>query len=348
MKLPTQIKLNVVIGEELPVAEVLNFALEALVARDGFKPDYWCLLSEMAAARKLGDENRAGVPSAADIDALGEKAFADGFSIEGANGGLTAQNIARLGGADDKTTFGAAKGWRLMDTRFIDKDAGEAGYFAALGMQHDILQAAMAKLPVFRADIRRFGTAPLGPNPPHAAPNVLVAVVQAVEIERDYAEPSEYWEAWDRVEYLNAGLALVSRGMEVADDTDFKRRILPGAFAMARAAKTGLTKYAAPLLNKADSAMVAEFGAYLQQVGYDSNAKSLEFTAVLPADEHLSPGDVYSILEFLEDGTGDDEEVEEVIVTFPDKTAAEREAPLLREIGATAQYFAEDGSWKRL
>jgi len=87
---------------------------------------------------------------------------------------------------------------------------------------------------------------------------------------------------------------------------------------------------------------------FLTQVGYDRDAESMEFTAMVGEGDHLTPADILDLLAYRDFGTAEGEPVETLIVTFPDEAMARAEAAPLREIGATIQFFAEDGTWKVL
>lgn len=348
-ELPNYLDLVITIGPNATVETLLDFVIETLVERPGFRPESWSLISELRDPAKVRKAQRKGAPKRDAIKKLGAEAFADGFSVEGETGGVTVQNIAILPKGSREETFGLTTGWRLFDSNDTFEDADdEEAYLAAVGLQTDIVRAALDRLPVGRAQIRRDSNSFVGPVPPHAAPDALLYTPLATEITRDYADPNAYWSAWDQVEYLTGGKALVARALEVADEAEFKKRAIVDGFALGRAARPGLTRYPEPRPTKREQEMIDGLDAYLQQVGYDTGEKSLEFTAVVPEDDHLTPADIFLILAYLKHGTGGGDPVESVRVTFPNEDMAKREAQTLRDVGATAQYFGADGIWKTL
>jgi len=71
----------------------------------------------------------------------------------------------------------------------------------------------------------------------------------------------------------------------------------------------------------------------------------LEFTAYLGPDEYLTPKDILTILDYLEDGTASGDDVEALRVTFPDEETSRRQFPPLRDIGVIVQYLNDNGEW---
>lgn len=348
-ELPNYLEFNVVLGPGTPVSELLDFVNRLAKERRDFNPVSWRLIDELRAEETAGESKRKGAPTAADLENLGAEAFANGFTIDGKTGGLTVQNLALLsGGGGERDTYGLTEGWRLFDVNFTFDGKGEKAFLAALELQVGIVRACLERLPVVRAHIFRDSDSFVGPIPPHAPPDVLLYTPLTEEIDRDYADANAYWRGWDAVEYLSGGKALVTRALDVVDETAFKKQAMEGGFAMARGARPGLAKYYEPDPSDEEEEMLEELEGYLEQVGYDAAEQTLEFSAVVPADDHLTPADIFLIIGYLENGTGDGDEVGAVRVTFPDKASAEREAPVLRDIGVTIQYFGEDGAWKEL
>ena len=161
----------------------------------------------------------------------------------------------------------------------------------------------------------------------------------------DYADPDGFWSAWDRVDYLGLGLALVQRGADVVEETAFKAIALRSGLAMGRAAKPGRTEYFLPEPSEKEQALLDADESCLEQVGYHADNRSLEFTAMLEGGSHLPARDLFLLLQYLENGTGSGDPVDLVIVTFPSRAMAEAEARPLLDIGARIQYLSDRGEW---
>lgn len=81
----------------------------------------------------------------------------------------------------------------------------------------------------------------------------------------------------------------------------------------------------------------------LQQVGYDSETKTLEFAAALQLEESLTAGDFMVLNIFCKNGTAEGEPVDSLVVTFLTEESAWREWPVLRDIGVVVQFYDDEG-----
>lgn len=340
--LPSSLDLEIVTGAS-PVADLLAFALEAVVAAPGFKADVWQLAGEAATAKTLAAADRKGTPSPADLENLGEAAFAPGFQIRGKSFGVSVMALNTLPPAEgeDELSHGRTQGWRIFQSRYGWAEDDVSAFADALAAEEAVLTAALAKLPVLRAEIRRDGDRELGPRPPFGRPEVMAAVLDPEEVADAYADPEAFYAAWGQAE-RREGLVRVARAPAGLHDAPYHIAAFESAVAMARAAKPGRTEYFLPLLS-VDEEEALDARQILDQVGYRDDDQSLEFTALPPEGRGLGAADVFQILGFLEDGAGDGSPVERVRVTFADRAAAEPEAGLLHDMGVVVQFFDAGG-----
>ena len=87
---------------------------------------------------------------------------------------------------------------------------------------------------------------------------------------------------------------------------------------------------------------------YLTQIGYDTGERWLEFTAMIPANQHLTLNDLAVVYSYLRNGTTGGERVESVRITFHNRAASKRELPWLVHLNVVAQFLADDGTFKVL
>lgn len=347
-ELPFLLRLNIVVGPEVPVSRLWDFVTHTLAARPGFKPNYWRTWVDRDAGPGLDAGKVKGMPPSHAISRRGLANFAGGFEVQGKQGGLMVQPLTMFGADQPDETFGIDEGWRIFD--LVGNYRTPEACIEELGWHLHVLRQALNRLEVLRADQRRVSNTCLGPYPALADPEAVALLALTDEVAADYPDPDAYWAIWDRVEHLGAGKALCSRAMTVAHEAEYKARALRDGFALGRAARPGLTKYyPAPALSPAEGeALLANLPRCLIQAGYAAETKLLEFTAVPEPGEPLSPGDIFDLLNFRYDGTSDGRPVELLVVSFPDRDTAVFCAPPLRDIGVLVQYFAEDGTWRVL
>ena len=346
---PSAVFCNVIVDPSVPVETLLGAVLDILAERDGFEPLSWTCLAE-ALATSTDQAERPGLPPRDAVAQFGEAALAQGFSVDGkADDGILVKPLSGDPDAQAITMREINEGWWLFDRLWVDTATTDDQLVQGVGNLCQMVRKLAQQVPLLGAEVRRQTDSYLGPIPPHADPDLVMACVQTDDIPQDYADPDAYWESWDMVQYIGQGLALVSRGEDIADETAFKERVMNAAFTMGRAAQPGLTQYYLAEPSGDEAEMLKAFPRYLQQVGYDAAVKSLEFTAFVPEDDRLSPPDLFSILAFQSNGTASGGEVETVIVSFPSREMAEREAAPLRDIGdVRLQYLQPDGSWVAL
>jgi hypothetical protein len=206
------------------------------------------------------------------------------------------------------------------------------------------VRAVAGRCPVLRANITR--AAPVfAPAPPHAMPGDVLLIVERAEIERDYVNPDAYWSAWDAASALEGGRILLTRALDIADEVEYKRRTYPAAWAMARAARPGLTSYAHSAesdLRPGERALLDGEERTLWQLGYHPQEQWLEFAAMVPGGAHISAREIF-MLRGLVDAKRlpSGEPLRSVRVTFPNRDMADREAQALSDNGVAVRYFSD-------
>lgn len=341
---PVQLILTIVARTDVSPSALADFAIDALVGDSRFKPDYWQVLSEVG--KDGGD--RKGAPDRSSLEKAGD-ALSRGFAIEGRKVGLTVEPVAAHMAKRPLESFGASEGWRLRNTAVTATMPPDAeALLEVIAFHADLLRSAVDAFPVFRASLRRKGEGSIGPFPPLARPDVLMDMIPMGEVERDYPNPQAFLETWDRVSEGDSGSVLVERGLGIADELEWKRRSVRDSMALARAARPGLTRWAGRNPTQREQAMLAEAESFIEPVGYDPKDRSVEFTAVVPKDEHLPAIDLFTLQDWKEASVENVGEVEKVKVTFPDRGMAEREAQQLRELGVQIQFYDEGGTVRPL
>lgn len=340
IELPTQLILTIVVRPDATPEDLAGFAVRALTEDPRFRADYWQVLSDVGA----DDGDRKGAPDRGALLELGD-ALADGFAIEGETAGLTVEPVQPHMAARVLESFGASEGWRLRNVAVTGVLEPEAdALLEVIALHADLLRAAVADLPVLRGSLRRVGQGSIGPFPPLARPDILMDMVPMGEIERDYPNPQAFLSPWDRVTEGDDGAVLVERGLGIADELDWKRRSVRDSMTLARAARPGLTRWAGRRPSKREQAMLEEAESYITPLGYNAKDHSVEFTATVPADAHLPPIDFFTLQDWHGATVEDAGKVERVVVTFPDRAMAERDAQQLKELGVVVQFYEADGS----
>jgi len=214
-----------------------------------------------------------------------------------------------------------------------------------------VVRALIKTCPVVRAHVDRSAQV-FAPAPPHAVPGHVLFIANKTEIERDYSDPSVYWNAWEQATELGDGRVLLSRALSVVDEVEYKRLTYPSAWAMARAARAGLTHYAHHQANELTVGEQELFNSgepTLTQVGYHPDEQWIEFTAMVPDGAHVLPREIFLLDDLVASRRlPDGRPLQSVRVTFPNRAKAEQDAGPLRDIGVTVQYFSDRGTWEVL
>ncbi|MFN3823051.1 MAG: hypothetical protein ACK4RN_03640 [Pseudorhodobacter sp.] len=346
--LPETLCLNAVLAHTATTQQVFDHATMHFAARDDAGVTRWLLTSDLVAKRSLDKAMMKGTPVADDFARLGPEAFDMGFAFYGRHFVLAAKPMEDGTRGRPSETFGIGKGWSYSLTCRDLEGVDAGGFRSMMDLLQESLRGLCATLPLLRAEIRRESETFIGPFPPLANPEVVTACLSTDLVPAEYADPDGFWSAWDRVDYLGEGHALVQRGADLVEETAFKAVALRSGLAMGRAAKPGKTTYFLPDPSGPEQALLDAEESCLEQVGYNAQAHSLEFTAMLPEGMHLPARDLFLLVQYLENGAGGGEPVDLVIVTFPTRAMAEAEARPLRDIGARVQYLSDSGEWQVL
>ncbi len=180
------------------------------------------------------------------------------------------------------------------------------------------------------------------PEPPIAERHVLI-VAHHDDIERAYADPSVFHAAWDDG-CEHDGYSLGVRAADASTGPEFLGAIQEHQWALARAARPGLTRYPAPLVDGAEDDIYRAAPARLEEVGYLAPAGIVEFTSVYGPDQHLAGWEIDRLAAMVREGRmGDGRPVEQVRVLFLDPLAAERQKRPLLDLGVRVLTLGDDG-----
>ena len=341
---PSRLTFNLTLGPEVTIAELISFAQDVIYGDDGFEPDHWAVAREFVDEPTPGASHRKNAMPPDALESVGAEAMEEGF--------LVASNAVRVffkkldPDKPDPTrvTYGLINGWRIHGTT-ASFGRNKSDYRNTAKLFADIMTEAAERLGALRGELVRESLTYLGPEPPHALPEALVQIVSTEHIAHTYQEPERYWEQWDFVQYSGQGRAVVSRGLKIIDEADFKKLTSSRGIAMAQAAHVGTSKMGRASLSSQERKMVDGLESYLEQIGLDPATQILEFSAVVPADSHLTAKDFRSLTGFVTRSRGDDAEIKSVRVSFPDQDIAGKEFPLLHAIGVDVIYYDESGNW---
>jgi hypothetical protein len=326
---------------------VLAQVVREYIERFELRPDFWQLEQDE-------DSRRDGAPTLDAIARLSSSDLAEGLYADGAESGgiMLTRFTPQAYDFPYGETYGLRDCWglRLISPDFsVDREPERVR--RSLASRVALVRALIATCPVVRAHIERNATV-FAPTPPHAKPGHVLFIADRAEIGRDYVDPGVYWDAWEEAAELSEGRVLLTRALTVTDELDYKRRTYPAAWAMARAARPGLTEYAhdeASELIEGERELLDSGEPTLTQLGYHPGEHWLEFTAMAPNGEHIRPREIFQLSDLVSaQRLPDGRPLRAVRVTFPNRAMAEREARLLHDISVTVQYFSDRGTWELL
>jgi len=323
---------------------VLEQVVREFIERFDLRPSFWQL---------NGDERsrRQGPPTVDMIKGLAPAQLTDSFFADGPEcGGI---HLTRFTPKPYDfpywETYGLKDCWglRLVGPDLsVEQNPELVG--RSLASRVAVVRALIKTCPVVRAHVERNARV-FAPAPPHAMPGHVLFIAGRAEIERDYVDPGVYWRAWEQATELGAGRVLLTRALTVVDEVEYKRRTHPAAWAMARAARSGLTHYEhhqADELSEGERALFESGESTLTQVGYHPQEQWIEFTAMVPGGAHIAPREIFQLDDLMAaQQLPDGRPLQTVRVTFPDRAMAEQEARPLLDIGVTVQFFSEAGTW---
>ena len=333
-----------------PTAEphaVLAHVVREYGERFDLRPSFWQL--------KSGDGSRyEGAPTLATIANLTPSDLANGFYADGPESGgiMLTRFTPQPHDFPYWETYGLKDCWRLrLISPDISVEQDRERVRRSLASAVAVVRALIKDCPVVRAHVERSANV-FAPAPPHAMPGHVLFIAERAEIERDYVDPDVYWSAWEQATELSNGRVLLTRALGVVDEIEYKRRTYPAAWAMARAAKPGLTHYTHHQVNEltaGERELVNSGEPTLTQLGYHAAEQWIEFTAMVPDGAHILPHEIFLLRDLMvARKVPDGRPLQSVRVTFPNRAMAEREARLLHDVGVTVQYFSDVGTWEVL
>lgn len=159
-----------------------------------------------------------------------------------------------------------------------------------------------------------------------------------------YEHPEVFWNLpWDMKESFGSKI-LLTRCLDRMSNVELLESILDQQWALARAAKPGLTQYFDPAPRDNELEIYKSGGPFLQQVGYMEKEKMLEFSCILGENDHIAGWEIFNILLLLDDQElPDGRPLETIRIVFFKKEMAEREKRPLLDVGAKVYYQHESG-----
>jgi hypothetical protein len=279
------------------------------------------------------------------LDGLGER---PSIFLDGPGGGIDLHRFAD-GAFFPRLPPLPLPAWRLTWTSpdlSLDTDPARlrAVRDAAVGLARHL--AASQNLTLHFASVVRTASC-FAPAPPQAPPDALLTLCDPQRLDAQYKNPAAYWSVWDATSALTDGRCLVTRGLDIDDETAFKRAIYPRTWDLARAARPGQTSYPHPEVAPWERALIEEEEPTLTVLGYHDQLRCLEYTAYVGHGRHILPREIFALRALraagrLEDGRA----LERIRVSFPDRAMALREMVPLLDAGVEVLYLGATGEWE--
>jgi len=176
----------------------------------------------------------------------------------------------------------------------------------------------------------------------------VLALATASAVAEAYDDPLAFWRiGWERVGERD-GRHLLGRALGATDTESFLGAVLPGQWALARAARPGRTRYdyAPPLPEEAGAFFAGEQSLY--PVGHIVPGDMIECTCALSPGEHIPGWEIFALRDLLGTGTiesvaGGSLPVRGARVIFAEPEAALLEKRPLLDIGARVYVLGDDG-----
>lgn len=355
--LPDTINISAVMPEGTTTREQFRFAIDHIVHHPEIDFKNWTVASRIEEMRSFEKASITTVPTEMEYDRLGEEQFGKGFAIETSIGQFIVRTIHdNLEHRPEADFFGYTSGWRLTGklAACLMKPFDQKKYLGAISIYQDILRALIKEFVPKRAAIyRKTDSYYLGPYPPYAYPDVVVCYVDKTCIEETYISLDGFCSQWDKADLHHQNGLLLARDVHIIAESDYKMNALRRGMNLLRLAKaSNLARFRGLYATEPspyDQAKLDLQPSYIEQIGYNGEDKSLEFTVHVPKDEFLGPRDVFQLMDYAENGTVEGKEVEIIVLTFPTLEMAKREVPILSYLDyIKIQYLASNGEWKLL
>lgn len=205
---------------------------------------------------------------------------------------------------------------------------------------HETLARTLVKrFPALVAQFRRY-TNYYAPTPPFADPHIMLQIVSKDDIAKSYDNPELYWSVWESVEDYDDGRVLVSRGLSILDDLEYKKSVYARTWDLARNAKPGLTEYSAPDLREHDLPYMNAGKPWLAATGYNPQEQWVEYAGAPGPDDHVLPHEILHFYVWLgSEKWQDGRPLKGIRVVFPMRDIAEREKRPLLDVGCRVFYM---------
>ena len=345
---PEKLQLHVAMLPNVEIRSIFGFVAPYFAANPIANILSWTTRQLIREADSFEAASQNAAPTPADFDRVGDQYFQDGFSFRTKHLNLVIAPFREGHDAEPNETFDLPAGWQLSVICYSPEKASDKDFLALTQFLTGLLRDLAKAFAPLRGAVSRETDSYIGPTPPLADADVVAACLPTDLVPLNYDDADAFWSAWDQVDYLGQGLAIVERGVKLVAETDFKALTSRRGLDLLRAAKPGLATYYLPQPSDAEQAMLDALPSYLEPVGYRAADKRAEFTAFVPEDDNLNSRDFSMLLQLLQFGTVDDQEVDLVVITFPNRQAAMRDAAPLHAIGARVQYLDSSGEWLEL
>lgn len=224
-------------------------------------------------------------------------------------------------------------------------DGDEARCRHALRVLPALLKELFANGKLEEGHVERIGAEPLEAVPLTPISQGLVALVTTdAAVDAAYREPAAFWDAWDQHEEAGDH-HLVVRGVEAATSAEWFRVVFEKEWAMARAARPGLTRIGNRNAPPGCEGLLTAGQSCLREAG--SAAGHVEVAAFVPEGAHIPPGEILFWNEILLRGRFENgSPVSRVRVVFRNEQMARAEATPLLDIGAQVVFLGRDGEYQ--
>jgi hypothetical protein len=170
----------------------------------------------------------------------------------------------------------------------------------------------------------------------------VLIVARHQDIAAAYADPSAFHAVWAGG-FEEDGYCLRFRAADAETGPEFLAAVQDGQWALARAARPGLTRYYPTFIDQ-ETEVCRRQPARLQEVGYLAPAGIVEYTSVAAPGEHLAGWEIHRLAALLrERRMGDGQPVNGVRVVFLDSDAAELEKRPLLDRGIKVLALGANG-----
>lgn len=227
-------------------------------------------------------------------------------------------------------TVGADRHGEMLD--FIAKATEVCRYL----LQH----GGMEQVTLFREG----GGLACVPDVPLVDTTSHVALVTEQQVDAAYDDSQAFWNSgWDASETYGEKRLLL-RGLDVLAGPDYLAKIQPHQWAMARAAKAGLTEYYLPQVEPEEDEVYRSGSATLDIVGHLAGENLIELSCAAEPGQHIKGWEIIDLLGLLESGAlPDGRQVDVVRVVFLECASARQEKRPLLDIGAKVYCYDDAG-----